>query len=86
MAKLETKIQSIEEQIKKLQQKKKRELQKQRTNVGKHLLEKWEIQDESIAYELIEYLVPNVEEYLREKYGRDMQDKNNISYSNESDQ
>ncbi|MEC2531111.1 hypothetical protein P9W97_27845 [Bacillus cereus] len=59
MVKLRTdeKLNDIEEQIKKLQQK--------NTNVGKHLFESWEIEDEQTAITLINILKEQAKEKLR---------------------
>lgn len=61
------KIETIEEQIKKLQEKKRKAETKQRTKVGKYVLDKWEIEDEETAFEIIDYLTPKVKEYLESK-------------------
>ncbi|HZH59649.1 MAG TPA: hypothetical protein VEY70_08750 [Metabacillus sp.] len=58
------KIESIEEQIKNLMQKKKELENKMRYNVGKHLFEEWEIESEEQAISLINELKPYVKEIL----------------------
>lgn len=64
MSNAENKINKIEEQIKKLKEKKKKEEQKLRNNVGKYLLEKWDIDNEEIALMAIDYLEKQAKEFL----------------------
>ncbi|EJQ01734.1 hypothetical protein [Bacillus cereus] len=67
MVKLRTdeKLNDIDEQIKKLQQKKKNLEKQKNTNVGKHLFETWEIDDEKTAISLINILKEQAKEKLR---------------------
>ncbi|HDR3509437.1 TPA: hypothetical protein ACTZ1F_002807 [Bacillus cereus] len=67
MVKLRTdkQLNDIEEQIKKLQQKKKNLEKQKNTNVGKHLFESWEIEDEQTAITLINIFKEQAKEKLR---------------------
>ncbi|WP_430510698.1 hypothetical protein [Gottfriedia solisilvae] len=60
--KKEDKILSIEEQIKKLQEEKKALQQKIFLDVGKTIFEKWEIESEEEALDLIEKLTTSAKE------------------------
>ncbi|HDR7214378.1 hypothetical protein BKK39_17110 [Bacillus cereus] len=67
MVKLRTdeKLNDIEEQIKKLQQKKKNLERQKNTNVGKYLFETWEIEDEQTAITLINIFKESAKDKLR---------------------
>lgn len=52
----EKKLESIEEQIKRLQQKKKDLEKKMKENIGKVIIEEWEIEDEETAIMVIQSL------------------------------
>ncbi|KGX85206.1 hypothetical protein [Pontibacillus litoralis] len=57
----QSKILSIEEQIKKLKEKQKREIAKLERNTGKRFLDKFNLQNESLdtIYEFIDTLIEN---------------------------
>lgn len=60
----EEKLESIEEQIKRLQEQRKKLQTELRLNVGKTLLEEWEVEDEQTAIYLIQKLKDDAKNLL----------------------